>query len=552
MQVGMDILSRFAQTLTADESEILEQMRAYFEWQAGREVRLSIDDDVDMRTYLLDLQHSGVSRAAQRKVITHLRRFYDWAAAAGLVKESPFDLFQMQSLTLTREQIRKRNEVIRGTPEEREIMRLQAMNHLAEQLNRSADVQTALDSALGALVPALSLTTAWAFLPVEGARRRRSNSDPREHDFALAASRGLPPGLARDENYYLCRPPDCHCQKMLRQGQLKRAVNIVECTRLQNSASADGDNQGLLFHASVPIVLDGKAEGIINVATAEWQFLTSADLQLLSMVGKQASAALERARLYDLSLSQKKRLERELEMARRVQLSLLPQVLPEIPGYSFAAECRPAREMAGDFYDVFRLPDGRLGFVIADVSDKGAHAAMFMVMARSLIRARAATRSSPAETLRDVNQDILDYSSSGMFVTVFYGVLDAATRRLTYANAGHPPPLLRRTTGRIETIERTGPLLGVLDEFEISEARLTLASGDMLVAYSDGVPDALNLEGDEYGSPRLELAVEGAPRADAVRLLAHLSGDLTDFIGDEPSFDDITYMIVAGESGDAG
>jgi sigma-B regulation protein RsbU (phosphoserine phosphatase) len=328
-------------------------------------------------------------------------------------------------------------------------------------------------------------------------------------------------------------------------GHLKRAVNIVECSRLLEASRDNNDNQGLLFHASVPILAYGQPRGILNVATQDWQFLTAADLQLLSAVGTQVAIALERARLFDVTQAQRLRLERELKLAREVQDSLLPDALPEIPGFSLAADWRSALEMAGDFYDIFSLPDGRWGIVVADVSDKGAAAAMYMAMTRSLIRTSATNYSSPAGALKEVNQHLFAHSSSDMFVTAFYAILDANTQTLTYANAGQNPPLLQRAGGGIEQLTRTGAALGIIEALQLSDMTLVLAPGDSLVIYTDGVTDALNAQGEQYGLTRLIEAVTSVPEANAKLQLDYLSKELNDFIKDTPPFDDVTFFILA-------
>lgn len=325
---------------------------------------------------------------------------------------------------------------------------------------------------------------------------------------------------------------------------MRRAVNIVECTRLEESTEADGDNRGLLFHASIPIIVEGQPLGIINVATEEWQFLTSADLQLLSTIGAQVAVALERSRLYELTNRHRQRMENELQLAHIVQTSLLPNKLPEIEGYSIAAEWRSAREMAGDFYDIIKLADNRWGIVVADVSDKGAPAAMYMAMTRSLIRSLAELNTEPAETLLQVDRHLNAYSDSGMFVTVFYGILDADSGTLTYASAGHDPPLLRFAGGRIEEIPPTGPLLGVIDEIDIDQVSMPFSVGDAILIYTDGVIDALNPDDQHYGVERLKKAAAVSPLTHADVLLQHIKKDLEVFIDGAPSYDDITCLIL--------
>jgi len=544
----MDVLERFAEILNPEESEILDHLRAFIEWYVGREgefIPSGRDDDVALRTYLMQMKMNGASVKSQREHVASLRRFYDWAESAGFLPDyHPFAEFSIDRPSLTREQIRRRKEIFSGSPEEREILRLRALNQLAEQLNRSSDVQTTLTASLETLVSLMSLQTAWAFLLPTASSPLVSVSVSASDRFSLAATCGLPPGLEKNDRQRLKDVKLCHCQAVMLDGNLKRAVNIVECTRLNEAARDNGDNQGLMFHASVPIIASGQPLGIMNVATQDWQFLTAADLQLLSAVGAQVAIALERARLYDVTHAQRLRLERELKLAREIQDSLLPEALPQIPGFSLAADWRSALEMAGDFYDIFPLPDGRWGIVVADVSDKGAAAAMYMAMTRSLIRASASNHSNPAGTLHEVNQRLLAHSTSDMFVTVFYAVLDAETQTLTYANAGQNPPLLRRSSGRIEKLTRTGAALGVLEDLALSDASLILAPGDSLVIYTDGVTDALNPQGEEYGTTRLAEALLNIAHSDARHLLDHLTGGLTAFTQDVPPFDDITFFIL--------
>jgi len=542
-----DLFDRFAETL-APGDHALADVRKYVEWQAAyrpaSEFSPSADDDVDLRTYMLHLRttNSGVNRKELKAQVSSLRRFYDWAQAEGVIDSTPFARFNFDRLLFSRDQIRHRSDAHAADPREREIARLRALNQIAENLNQSADVQTALDVTLEKLIKIMDLRTAWVSLLTEA-----SPSSP--HGFALAAARGLPPGLEQDNSYYLRRPPACHCQHLLRTGQLKQAVNVVECTRLQDAARGGGDTGELRFHATVPLISQERLLGVLNVASSEWEFLTAADLQFLSAVGAQVAIAIERARLYDLAQAQRVRLERELEMARIVQAGLLPRPLPTIPGFRLAADWRSAREVAGDYYDVFTLPDGRWGMVVADVSDKGAPAALYMAMVRSLIRATRDNISSPAEALMQVNQVLCTQSSVEMFVTVFYAMLDPATRTLTYANAGHNPPIIRRaaTPGTVERLPYGGLIIGMLEDVRLVDSTISLEPGDALVAYTDGVTDAENAERQFYDVERLEAAIAAAPAA-APALLAHLLADLNAFTGDEPELDDITLLVLTCES----
>lgn len=316
-----DLLDRFA-TLTTLEPSSLVMLREYVGWQTARRASpFSPDpgDDVEIRTYLLEKQIAGLSRKTIKQIIAALKLFYAWAKADGLLATTPFEEFNFDRSLLSRDQTRRgrRHDWLPGDLREREIARLRALNRLAHELNRTTDVQTMLDVTLATLVEVMGLQTAWIFLGTESGLTRYTAHAPAPHDFALCAECGLPPGLSHHNDYYLREPPDCHCQELLRRGLLTRAVNVVECTRLQNAIDEQSDVRGLLFHATVPIIVQGKPLGIINVATDEWQFLSAADLQLLTAVGSQASAAIERAWLFARSaelgaLEERNRLAREI------------------------------------------------------------------------------------------------------------------------------------------------------------------------------------------------------------------------------------------------
>jgi serine phosphatase RsbU (regulator of sigma subunit) len=329
------------------------------------------------------------------------------------------------------------------------------------------------------------------------------------------------------------------------EGRLTRAVNIVECSRLRDSMCAAGDTRGLLYHASVPLISQGKPLGLINAATTEWQLLTHADLHFLSAVSAQLVVALERAHFYEVAEARRIRLEDELQVARDVQMGLMPHGMPDIPGFSLACAWHPAREVAGDFYDIFPLEDGRWGMVIGDVAGKGTAAALYMAMIHSLIISGALRHRSPAAVLMEVNQTILRQASSGIFITVFLAVLDPMKHTLQYANGGHNPPVVRRASGAIESLTLTGSVVGVFEELELGEATLTLERGDAVVLYTDGVTEAQkSRDGDEdYGDLRLSAVITAAPRK-ADELLEHIEADFNAFTEGAPPQDDVTLLVL--------
>jgi sigma-B regulation protein RsbU (phosphoserine phosphatase) len=257
---------------------------------------------------------------------------------------------------------------------------------------------------------------------------------------------------------------------------------------------------------------------------------------------------LDRAHLYEEANAQRQRMESELKMARALQVNLLPARLPVIPGFDLAASWHSAREVAGDFYDVFPLSDGRWGVLLGDVCDKGVPAAMYMVLARSLIRSGAQSTSSPAKLLVQVNRALIEQSPNDMFVSIFYGVIDPAKRTLTYSLAGQTPPFLERAVDQnIEHLSKGGPVIGILPKVHLSDTRLTFAPGDMLVAYTDGLTEAFNSHDEQFGEQRLAEVIQENKRKSAKKMLDDIEHRLHTFIGGAKQSDDITILVMGCE-----
>jgi serine phosphatase RsbU (regulator of sigma subunit) len=262
-------------------------------------------------------------------------------------------------------------------------------------------------------------------------------------------------------------------------------------------------------------------------------------------------ATLEKKRLRDQERRWAKSLERELEIGREIQKSFLPEELPRVAGWEIAALFRPARQVAGDFYDAFLLPSsGRICLVIADVCDKGVGAALFMALFRSLLRATATGAASGPEagtellrTVRLTNDYIArTHGRSNMFATLFFGVLDPATGSLLYVNGGHEAPIHFGPGGAKSRLDPTGPAVGMMPDmpFEVRETRLE--AGEGLLAFTDGVTDARGASG-LYGEGRL-VALLGQPVASAAALLDAIeAGVLAHAAGSEQA-DDITLLAV--------
>ncbi|MBI3362601.1 MAG: SpoIIE family protein phosphatase [Chloroflexi bacterium] len=241
----------------------------------------------------------------------------------------------------------------------------------------------------------------------------------------------------------------------------------------------------------------------------------------------------------------KERLERELEIAGELQRTLLPVEFPQLPGYSFAARNVPARSVGGDLYDVIRLDDDHVGLLMADVSDKGVHAALFMAVTRTLFLSHARFSLSPLDVVLRVHQGLLEVSATGeMFVTVFYGVLHGPSGRLTFVRCGQDRPLLIHPEGgKLDELDAPGRFLGMLAEIHLEEREVTMRPGDTLIMYSDGVPDAVNRDDRNYGTERLHSLIRERRGQTAADLCGAIFDDVFKFRGDAPAFDDITVLI---------
>jgi serine phosphatase RsbU (regulator of sigma subunit)/signal transduction histidine kinase len=244
-----------------------------------------------------------------------------------------------------------------------------------------------------------------------------------------------------------------------------------------------------------------------------------------------------------------RRMESELQVAREVQSSLLPHEVPRIPGWDFAARWQPVREVAGDYYDFILTGEGQLGLVIADVCDKGAPAALFMALTRSVVRASLGRTSSFADDIACANRQICADSTSGMFVTLVYAQLDPEAGRITYVNAGHIPPLLCKPNargGQGSSIEltRTGMALGVIADAPYEQRTVQLNLGDFILFYTDGVTDATDLREQQFGLERLQQAILDHRHLPATDIITGLERAMDDFRGTAIQFDDVAIVVV--------
>lgn len=299
--------------------------------------------------------------------------------------------------------------------------------------------------------------------------------------------------------------------------------------------------RGSAMHA--PLIHGSRSLGVLHVRAKESAHLfTQADLDLFSALAAQAALALENARLHQESLKQQ-RLAQDLVLAEQIQKSFLPSQLPAVPGLEFITEYRPAYSVGGDFYDVFWLSRDRLAMFIGDVSGKGVAAALLMARVSSDLRAAGLVEPEPARVLSAINRAVCERNQPDIFVTVVYLTMDVRSHRVVVANAGHLPPLIRRGDGAIQRIEGgAGTAVGILEHPDYEQVELLLEPGDTMVLCTDGVVEATNADGAQFGFDRLEASL-GRGTSRAGEIAQQLHEDLRDHVGDAPQYDDLTLIV---------
>jgi len=270
------------------------------------------------------------------------------------------------------------------------------------------------------------------------------------------------------------------------------------------------------------------------------------------------SSSLEKKHLRDLQQLYLNGLERELDIGREIQLGFLPAELPKVEGWEIAAFFKAAREVTGDFYDSFVLPDGHFVCVLGDVCDKGVGAALYMTLFRSLIRAAFTTDYffskelsplTPAERLHQVvtftNHYIAEtHADANMFATLFVGMIDPASGVLTYINCGNESPFLLRKNCALEMLIPTGPALGIIMDAKFSVKETMLEKNDLFLVFTDGIPDSKNAQDEFFGHERVRSILEGCDQISPTILLQHVQSQVLQFIGSAPQFDDITLLAL--------
>ena len=295
---------------------------------------------------------------------------------------------------------------------------------------------------------------------------------------------------------------------------------------------------------AVPLTIKNDIFGVMLIEEDEnARRFRSRRLEIINGIAQQAALAIQND-LLQQEMVVRERLETEVQLARQIQQTFIPSVMPTHPNWQIAARWRTARQVGGDFYDLIELPNNKLGIFIADVADKGMPAALFMALTRTLMRAAIVETSSPAEALRRVNDSLLPDTQQGMFITAVYGELDLEAGTFRYVNAGHNPPFWVRTDGSLDKLTRTAIALGVMEQPLIEERTMSFAEGDTLLLYTDGLTEAFSPSGDLFGEGRLLEAMASLSAGTAEEVIQSIEECLNDFVDPLPLADDMTMLAI--------
>lgn len=336
-------------------------------------------------------------------------------------------------------------------------------------------------------------------------------------------------------------------------GYLQAASGPVDVDALELDSPALRELRAAGVKLAVPLVSQGELIGVLNLGPRlSEQEYSSDDRRLLDNLAAHAAPALRLGQLVreqQTEAARRQRFEQELEVARLIQQNFLPKELPDLPGWQVAAYYRPAREVGGDFYDVIPLPDGRVAFVVGDVTDKGIPAALMMSATRSVLRASAQRLMEPGAVLERVNEHLCPDMPAKMFVTCLYGVLEPASGLLRFANAGHDVPYVRTASGVVELRARGMPL-GLMPGMAYEEKEAVLEPADTVLLHSDGIAEAHDEDRGMFGFPRLKRTVAEGPGGQA--LIDRVLETLEAFTGTAAEQeDDITMLAIERSAGGA-
>jgi sigma-B regulation protein RsbU (phosphoserine phosphatase) len=327
--------------------------------------------------------------------------------------------------------------------------------------------------------------------------------------------------------------------------QTKQAVVVGDVSKDSRYIATNPETRSEM---AVPLIYKDKVVGVLDLEHTRRSFFTEEHKRTLITLAAQIAIAIENAQLYEQIARQERRLERDLALARELQVRLLPQTRPQLANLDVAAKFVPARAIGGDLYDFIPYSLSRLGLVIGDVSGKGAPAAIYAALVSGILRSHAPIEPAPAEMLSAVNLSLAERRIEAQFVSLIYAVWDDEHRTLTVANSGLPRPIYVHG-GKNEVIEATGLPLGLFDEAEYDEFKFRMKPGDMFVFFSDGIIDARNRDGELFGRGRVEKKVAECAGNSADCVVDLLFKAVAEHSAGVETFDDQTVVAIRVKSG---
>lgn len=317
--------------------------------------------------------------------------------------------------------------------------------------------------------------------------------------------------------------------------------NISEDERFKFFHDEDYDFQSIL---SVPLIVKNDLIGYLAVFNKkEAGGFGREDKRLLSIIGSQSAQVIETARLYEEEKALLS-LQEEMKMAKRIQVKLLPDVEPRLDGYEIRAINIPAKSVGGDYFDFIEVEDGVTGFCVGDITGKGMPAAMLMSNLQATLRSLSTIITEPDKCLAETNKQLYRSTEDTKFATLFYGLLDHSTGSFTYTNAGHDAPILFSNYKGMRELPATGLLLGVMPESIYSVEQINLQAGELLLIYTDGITEAMDEDGQEYGLDRLKTLIRDHHHLDTLDIMEKIIYDIKSHTQKAPQSDDITLLLI--------
>ncbi len=409
------------------------------------------------------------------------------------------------------------------------VNELSALNTVTMMLADARDLQTVLDRTVRVVVDIMDCKAASLRL-----------IDAEKDELVIKAAHNLSASYVNKGRISLSRSGIDHVALGPKGYEYVR--RMTEDPRVQYKR--ESAREGVVSMLSVGMRYKGEAVGVLRVYTEKEQIFPPLKIDLLKSIAAQAAAAIENTRL-NVEALEAERLEKQIAMAADVQLRMMPHDPPKLPQVDFAAVYVPCYELGGDFYDFIDLPLSNTGLVVADVSGKGVAASLIMAAVRSALRAQVDNVFYLYEVLRRVNRMVCRDTRPAEFVTLFYGVLDAVNLRLTYCNAGHPPPMILRD-GKVLELASLNMVLGLNPDEEFVQASFELHPDDIVLLYTDGLTDAMNFQDQTFGKVRLKEAFQrvsvGVDSAETVSQA--LLWEVRKFAGIAKRTDDITMIVV--------